>query len=392
MLNKRGRLNPHSVSIAVLILLCVLIPSAHAEEGRIPIFEPVVLTSGGKYIVTRDISSSFNIIQVNGTGTEVVEIDLNGFTLTLGPEPTGTAIQVQNVKTFVLRNGSVVCADPFHYGIDVQTTSADGGAVIEDVKVRGGLFGIWLHTAANIALRRNFITESNIGALIQGSVGGNGVQGTIEDNVLRDTTTGINFNGVSFNTNGLVIRSNNLLDVGTGVFADKARRLIVADNDIGATNMGIHVLSTRTCTIANNRISGDPSGSSEGIDLGDVHGCVVTDNVADNHGSDGIVLLGSTGNLIVGNIVHDNAGAGIRITNGSERNTVERNVATYNGAFGIHFTATGSDTHYGRNSTQGNSGPSCAVAAGAVCVTPPDLCDEGSGNVSFGDNLAPGPC
>ena len=73
-------------------------------EGRIPIFEPVVLTASGKYVVTRDITApaGTRVIEVSGASTKVFEIDLNGFTLT----SDFIVIDANNVKSIVIRNGT----------------------------------------------------------------------------------------------------------------------------------------------------------------------------------------------------------------------------------------------------------------------------------------------
>ena len=102
---------------ATLILSCVLclaMVSARAGEGRIPIFEPITLLAGendfsGNYVVTRNITTptaATPVIQIIGDCTQTIEIDLNGFELT-GPFSAGIAIDVEDVNTLVIRNGSI---------------------------------------------------------------------------------------------------------------------------------------------------------------------------------------------------------------------------------------------------------------------------------------------
>ena len=59
------------------------------------------------------------------------------------------------------------------------------------------------------------------------------------------------------------------------------------------------------------------------------------------------------------------------MTAGSDNNTYGRNTAVGNGSFAVN----------------------CPSSPDPLCGAP-DLCDEGSGNKSFGDNLVPGhpPC
>ncbi len=88
--------------------------------------------------------------------------------------------------------------------------------------------------------------------------------------------------------------------------------------------------------------------------------------------------------------------SGIELQDDSDANFIAANDTNNNGFFGIHFDSTSDINHYGLNSATGNSGagPACNVSISALCRTPPDFCDEGSGNLSFGANLVPGlpPC
>ena len=120
---------------------------AFAAEGRREIFEPVVLDGSqedinGNYFLSRNVTAtSAPAIWVLGTGTERVEIDLNGFTVE-SPPTSRLAIFVDNVKTIVLRNGSVVSqlpgvdCGPGHTVILIRAPSkpADQTVILEDLK------------------------------------------------------------------------------------------------------------------------------------------------------------------------------------------------------------------------------------------------------------------
>jgi hypothetical protein len=158
--------------LAVALALAAL-PTL-AAEGRIPLWQPTALAGpgiDGKYIVTRNMASAGGpVIGILGTGSENIDIDLNGMTL------TGAAgahvVDVQNVKTFVLRNGTIQGepVDPAGNGVNVVTS---GEIVIEDLTINGGIMtGIWLQQSEPeiaFAIRRNVINEPNgDGITIQG--------------------------------------------------------------------------------------------------------------------------------------------------------------------------------------------------------------------------------
>ena len=86
--------------------------AAFAAEGRTEIFEPVVLSGAGisgKYFLTREIQAAggASAILINGTGVEEIDIDLNGF-LVRGEAGGTDVIVANNVKSLVLRNGSII--------------------------------------------------------------------------------------------------------------------------------------------------------------------------------------------------------------------------------------------------------------------------------------------
>ena len=138
----------------VLLLSLVALP-VFGAEGRTPIWQPTTLGSTGKYIVTRNIVSAAGpVITVAGSSTENIDIDLNGMTLTGGGG--GHVVDVSNVATFVLRNGSIDAQEGAGDGVHVTNT---GEVVIEDLTIQPGMVqGIFIgENVHSFAVRRNLI-------------------------------------------------------------------------------------------------------------------------------------------------------------------------------------------------------------------------------------------
>ena len=71
-------------------------------------------------------------------------------------------------------------------------------------------------------------------------------------------------------------------------------------------------------------------------------------------------------------------------------NTIEGNTLNFNGGAGLYFGTFGCRNRFGRNVAEGNQG----IGVGACsALFPPESCSvcPGPPNVSFGDNLIPGP-
>ena len=397
-------------NIGLLAVLLVLgSAAAFAAEGRMEIFEPVVLSGpgiSGRYFLSRDIvaAAGASAIVITGTGIEEVDIDLNGF-LVRGEAGGADVILASDLRTLVLRNGTikspVTCPCPSTDVIRINSVGAGASArvVLEGLKITGGHDAVKLIQVANYVIARNFILDADHSG-ITAAASAITTTGVIEENLIRevgDPTAGFGID-ISDPTEGLTIRKNIVSSRFVGVAITTSSGLTLDDNHVfggGASGGSIHVFSSDSCTVINNRTS---NSVGSGIKLRNTDNCLVADNVSNGHGRNGISLEAASGNLVVGNVTNDNVRDGIGIEAAlavpSDKNTVDRNVTNDNGRYGIHFDPTSGDNRYGRNSAVGNTGN--AAPCIVTCGTPPDLCDEGPAapNVSFGDNLVPGvpPC
>ena len=367
-----------------------------AEEGRIPIFEPVVLdgTSGdisGKYVVTRNISLTADapVIQVIGTGTERVEIDLNGFTL-VGQRAGGDlagVIEVNGVASIKLRNGSVR---------NWLTTAANGilvqssiEVVVEDVVVADPHVGIFIQDAQLYAVRRCFVNRS----LGQGIFARDSGLGVIEDNQITNASgtsivVRVGTGGPAGGCQAVTIARNKVFSGNDGIVSLDCTGVVIEHNTVlGSTNQGIRVEGSPGCLVLNNSVS-DCGGNGIRL-LSDSPGCRVAGNVSERNVLHGI-LVGGSGTHVEGNVVRSNeTGIGVNADN----NMIIKNNMSANTLRGLYFNVGADNNTFGDNSANGNTGaPTCNSPPGACAA--PDFCDASAGmaNTSFGTNLMPGGC
>lgn len=346
---------------------CVLVLAgtlpALAAEGRIPIFAPTVIVADGKYIVTRDIvGAGGSVIDVLAAN---VDIDLNGFTLT---EPA-IAFPVINAAGFVthltIRNGALNSGT-----IGIEALSGDK-IVIEDVKIQfPATTGIHVFDILSIAIRRVMIQgvmggPVTTGILIDNSPPFPGHTATIESNVIRD----VGGDGIAFFTGSVAILNNRIAN--TGIF--------------GGPGAAILLTVASGSLVSENTILGS---GTQGIFLRQGTGNKLFDNVVQGSGGHGIHLdPGTGGTLVLNNVATGNGfpGAHGLFVDGSY-NHIDRNTLNFNSGYGLFFTGGAGFNTFGRNMARGNGGPLACPG-----LFPPDSCDVGFVNSSFGDNLIPGP-
>jgi parallel beta-helix repeat protein len=375
---KRRRLMKRTLAfVSFLALLCVTAPITLAAEGRTPIWLPgTAITADGRYIVTRNITSAagFPVIDIQSPARRV-ELDLNGFTLD-GGGSTAVMISTQFAEEIVIRNGLIVNAPrgvERPAGLPVAST-----VVIEDMQIRDAWnTAIYLHDVENPVVRRVNIVNADIAAA------GNGIEidgptvfknGTIEHNTVRAAFHAIRvYRGSAF-----AIRHNRIeTPFGHGITVDRCVGCLIEKNTISdADNDGIILWeASNGCKIYNNIVH---RGEVHGIHIGeDCFDNLVLDNVIRESGWGGAPAPGLGG------------GDGLYVE--GHRNHIERNTVNYNDRCGILLQ--GSDNTFGRNLARGND-PAVIGWCAPLCafgLFPPDSCDAGPGNSSFGDNLIPGP-
>ncbi len=367
------------VLTSLLFVLCLFaVPVTRADEGRIPLYQRTGLdweagAISGKYILTRDITvgGTAIAIDIRGSGVENIELDLNGFTVTGGVNSSAVIrVRGAGVRTFVLRNGTVVGGNSDYEAAVIKVlgdeTDPSDSVTIEDLKIIAGGMAIEGTWVTNFQVRRNVIVQSAVGIIFTNNFVGSAprMTGVIEDNILRN----LEFDAIDIldPNRSVTIRNNQIVgQSGTGITVDETLSLVIEGNNIEGGTVGIDIIGGKDCVIKGNAVT---SGSGSGIGLLGSTDCFVYHNIANGNGFYGIELFGeSTGNFI------------------------DRNVMNGNGWMGLSFDIDSADNAYGRNVMRDNGGGvSCTIQNAPQSCSSPAVCDSGTNNTSFGDNMGPG--
>ena len=367
------------VVVCLLLLATTATTATFAAEGRIPIFEPVELIGadiGGQYTVVRNITNLEGpVIRIVGTGLERVEIDLNGFTVRRMGD--GSAIEVSNVRSFVVRNGSatttglaVVPDEPAV--VLIRDTALSGEVIVEGLRVSGGTTGIRLTDVPNFAIRDNVVTGSEIHGIqtIGDNENGTAIGGSIVNNqVLGVDDFGIWIGNDSTAVDGIIVKRNRVDAAGDdGILVRNARSFIVENNTItDSDRSGIKIQSSSSGRVSGNTVAGCGSLSGAGI----------------------FVLATSQDVMIVGNNASDNLQAGFAISGSS--NLIRDNVSNRNAGGG--FDLLGSDHVFDGNIARNNTSAdpdNCTAAPPGQCSYP-DFCDSGTNDTTGAGTSCPAP-
>ena len=357
MSRRPGRL---TFSAAVVLLAGVVALPALAAEGRIPIpftsppTTPVVITTPGHYILTRNLSPTGpgNTIEiaVPGTGADV-DLDLNGFLVTGNAGASVINVAGGGTSEVKIHDGALQGGAN---GINVPGSPRQ--VIIE--RVRSGnatTNGFNLGAAVN-AVVRNCVINAGTNGINFGP--GPSQQATIEGNLIQQCLTSINVSGGGAS---VIIRKNQILQTGTGINLNPVIGALVEENMI--------------------RVEG-----STGIALrGTSNAVKVFDNVINRCSAAGILIEpGSFGNLIWKNVIREVVGAGVAIHVFGDTNQIEGNIMN-NNACGLVFAAGADNNVYRGNTARLNTG-GAACGAGPC---PPNFTNLGAVNSTPGDNFIP---
>ncbi len=342
------------VALSIGLMVSAVALPAVAVEGRIPVFAPGPIVASGKYIVTRNLPAGVNPIITIAAAK--VDLDLNGFEIGSGGAGFPAISISAPASDVAIRNGTLTGSIEMAAGVSASTV------VIEDVRIQEfvGGWSIQLLNVGKAAIRRVAV-ESGFG------------RGILVDG------WGASYKGVSIIEGcSLQTHVDSAIKVMDGQYA-------VRDNVISTDNThGIVLENAAGSIVAGNIVRA----GATGIFLNGGSGHKVFNNVVNQCFFHGIHVL-SDGNMILDNLVTGcgfNSGEHGIFVQGN-RNHIGRNTLNNNFGYGLAFAAGSTANIYGGNMARGNTGP--VVACGPLF--PPNSCDLGAGNTTYGDNLIPGP-
>ncbi len=310
-----------TLAAIVLAVAAGAISTARAAESRIPIAGPVVITTPGSYVVTRDIVTTGTPVTVNGV---TADIDLNGHTLAT-TDNEGSVIIARGDASLTIRNGHVsgglTALDAFDSngassklrlrvdGVEFSGSQGAGIAAVDAFEVV--VTNVTIHDAqrgvqvvANAARTSVRLTGNQLRTTARAvELTGNGVApfvrgGIVADNVVQTGADAGIVLGGSFE--GVLVRGNTVTSgAGSGIYAGGGGRHRIESNVLdGCVGIGIEVPAPG-CSIVHDTVL---AGGSHGISVTSIR------------------------NVIDGNTLTDNAGDGLHITNADNvfRNNVSR--------------------------------------------------------------------
>ena len=353
--------------LLLFALVCVLTLPAWGAEGRRPVWVPgTILGVDGHYIVTRDIVGAAGpIIDI---AAPRVTLDLNGFTLE-NAGGAGPVIVISGpVVEVTIRNGNI-------FGGSESIIRIPGPVgrtvIIEDIQSKGAAAdAIRIEDVRNVEIRRTNVIDA----------GGNGIAvvglATFKNGHIDENS--INFTGLD------------------AIYVERSSAMSVRHNRIEVpSGSGIHIRDAVACLVGENQIS-DADGF--GIWFEFARGCKLFNNVVNRGETAGVFVdVGSEDNLILDNLVRESGLGGSPVFPGiggfgmhidGARNHIERNTINFNDGCGLFIS--GPDNTYGRNMARVNDPSFSWFCLPFPCALfPPDSCDAGPGNTSFGDNFIP---
>jgi hypothetical protein len=373
-------MNGAALKLSIPMLICLVALPAVAGEGRIPVWQyPTTINAPGKYIVTRNITGGGGIPIITIAATDV-DLDINGFTLDQTAAGGAPVILISgNPDTLdvdvVIRNGILLNGTQSILR-DASTGQAGDRVVIEDIQSRSATrSAIHLWSINEVVVRRaNIMWPGEHGIWLERPIPPGGfTNGMIEHCAIRSAAGSWD-----------------------GIHIDRGSSFAVRHNRIETPSLhGIHCMVCYAALVGENTIS-DADGN--GVFFEQVNGGKIYNNVISRGETNGIMVdVGSWGNLVLDNVArqcglggapaHPGAGGNGIVIDG-DYNHLEENTTIDSDGCGLLLN--GNNNTYGRNMSRGND-PTGSFCTACFALFPPDSCDNGAANDTFGDNLIPGP-
>lgn len=212
------------------------------------------------------------------------------------------------------------------------------GAVIEDNRLQGPAFGVWLDATPDVTVRNNVIHGE---ASIRSQDRGNGIHlfnttgALIEGNDIRQTRDAIYIETANKNT----IRNNTMADLRYGIHYMYSMDNLLEGNSTSGTRTGYALMQSKRLTVIYNRSEND---ENYGILMNFITNSTLRGNVVTGVSSGqtgGVAISGGEGKAVFiynslyntfENNIFANSNIGIHLTAGSEENEVFANAFVNN--------------------------------------------------------------
>jgi len=313
----------------VVLTAATLVPLCSAGAGAVTI---EVAPRPGRLAAALAAAGSGSFIKLlPGVHSGPIIID-RALTLSGGPEAVidgggqGSTITVAaadvTIRGITIRN-SGRALETMDSGIFVN--KAGDRALIENNRIEGNLFGIYLWGPDDAVARGNTITG------------------------LKTTHVNSRGNGVSvWNSPGSIVESNDIRYGRDGIFSTTSKKNIFRNNRFRDTRIAIHYMYTNRSTVTGNLSEGNHVGFAlmfskkltvrgnrsvgdrdHGILLNYANQALIEDNVVENGKTKCVFIYNSSKNTFRGNRF-DGCDIGIHFTAGSERNKITGNAFVNN--------------------------------------------------------------
>lgn len=367
------------IPILLTALTLTALP-ARASEGRIPVWEPTVITQPGHYVLTRDLTVPAGVIPIQ-IRTGGVTVDLNGHVLeSAGITEPVILISGADTGVTVVHNGEI--RGGLH-GIHALSGGLQRRLFCRDLRISHPFsHGILVESTDDVELLRIVIGGGQVGIELLNAAGATGTAHISYPGewcpTLTSCSPAIRVRGVTTLIEGGILEllpdggipAIELIDAPRSIIRNVVVGFRPDPGGAGATGPVIRLQNSPGVLIADNTIHGNGSDGSNGIFVDDTSDRVkIINNVITSCGNDGIQVL-SEGSFIVDNLVGGNGGAGIFV--GGSNNLVQGNKAGENTGVGIHFETPGHV--YRDNVLLGNTGGATG-GKGEADVT------DGGGNI-----------
>lgn len=229
-----------------------------------------IINAGGSYQLNQSITIGDGNNCFNVTVSNVI-IDLNGFTISNASAVNASAVSVQGVNNFTVKNGKIVnSSQPIFINgstnvsvvnISLVNASSQGIYIFDADKVSvinndlnvtpiGSNYGLNLQNVTNASVKNNLVY--NFGGVGIATTSGSGDNFTMINN---SVSFGNNY-GIYTPSSGINITNNTVFNItgGSGIFIVTLTTDLVESNEIYNNQIGIDVSTDRNSVIRGNNI------------------------------------------------------------------------------------------------------------------------------------------